>query len=68
MNVSNLRSIARLRCDAIQDEPDPTCEEITLAVNALRSTEVTPEEQALGRYTRRKLKTLENWPQWLAGE
>ena len=43
-------------------------EEIVLYINALRSNETTPEEQAQSRFTRRKLRTLANWPQWLAGE
>ena len=37
-------------------------------INALRSIDTTPEEQALGHFTCRKLKTLDNWPQWRAGE
>ena len=49
-------------------EHEPSHEEIVPAMNALRSTEATPEEQALGRYTCQKLKTLDDWSQWLAGE
>ena len=63
-----MTSIARLCCDDYDHSIEPTHEEIIVAINALRSTEVTPAEQALGHFTRRKLKTLENWPQWLGGE
>ena len=68
LSISTIKSITRLRTNETFDDFEPSYEEIVLAINALRSTEVTPEEQALGRYTRRKLKTLENWPQWSAGE
>ena len=52
----------------IYDDYNVSHEEIVLYINALRSTETTPEEQALGHFTQRKLRTLANWPQWLAGE
>ena len=68
ISVETLKSITKLRLDTTTFEDEPSYEQIVLAINALRSTEVTPEEQALGRYTRRKLKTLDNWPKWLAGE
>ena len=29
---------------------------------------MTPEEQSLGYFTRKKLKRLSTWDQWLAGE
>ena len=32
------------------------------------STAITPAEQALGHFTRRKLKQLDNWPEWEKGE
>lgn len=68
INIDSLKSIAKLRYNNLHDTLEPTYKEIILTINALRSTEVTPEEQALGRHARRKLKTLENWPDWLAGE
>ena len=43
-------------------------EVIKLIINSLGSDAITPEEQALGYYTRKKLKKLSTWDQWLAGE
>ena len=43
-------------------------EEIVLCVNAIQSREMTEEEEALGAFTQRKLKTLTTWPEWQAGE
>ena len=37
-------------------------------INTIGSDSTTPEEQALGRFTRRKLKKLANWDDWKAGE
>ena len=37
-------------------------------MSAIRSTDATPKEQALGHFTRQKLKTLDDWDQWLAGK
>lgn len=41
---------------------------LDLAIQALESLAITPEEQALGHFTRRKLRTLSTWPEWQAGE
>ena len=41
---------------------------LQVLVHAIQSNSITPTEQALGRFTRRKLKTLDTWDQWLAGE
>ena len=68
INVHNLRVIAMIRTSLDINESDISTEEVLLMINALRSNDTTPEEQALGHFTRRKLKTLDNWPQWRAGE
>ena len=36
--------------------------------NAIQSKDTTPEEQALGLYTRKKLKNLSKWDLWYQGE
>ena len=41
---------------------------VRIAINTLTSTTVTPEEEALGYFTRKKLKGLSTWDQWEAGE
>ena len=38
------------------------------AAHAIRSSHAAGEESALGSFTRRKLKHLPTWPEWLAGE
>ena len=43
-------------------------EMIKLCIHTLRSDHITPEEQALGFYTCKKLKRLSNWNEWKAGE
>ena len=43
-------------------------EELTIAINVFQSKAITPEEQALGHFTRRKLKKMDTWDKWEAGE
>ena len=37
-------------------------------IHAIQSKETTPKEQALGHFTRKKLKTMSTWDLWHAGE
>ena len=37
-------------------------------LRAIRSTGTSPEEQALGKFTRKRLKTLPTWDQWKTAE
>ena len=41
---------------------------IQIAISTLQSDSVTPEEHALGHFTRRKLKKLSTWNDWKRGE
>ena len=41
---------------------------MALAINAIRSSHTTTDEQSLGHFTRRKLKQLDTWPEWRKGE
>jgi len=68
LSVHSLTSIERLQCNDTNNSVEPSYEEIILAINALCSTAVTLAEQALGHFTRHKLKTLDNWQQCRAGE
>ena len=43
-------------------------EMIQLCINTLNSDHMTKEEQALGYFTRKKLKRLSTWQEWKAGE
>ena len=42
--------------------------EMNVMLQVLQSDSITPAEQALGTFTRRKLKALDTWEQWKEGE
>jgi hypothetical protein len=68
LSLEHVRSIASLLHDSrdlIQALPSDA---LHFALNAISSDSITPEESALGSFTRRKLKRLSTWPQWQAGE
>ena len=37
-------------------------------INSITLQAITPAEQALGKFTRRKLKNMDTWNDWQAGE
>ena len=41
---------------------------ILTVINSITSQVITPAEQALGKFTRRKLKNMDTWNDWEAGE
>ena len=41
---------------------------IKLCINTLNSDAMTPEEEALGYFTQKKLKKMFIWKEWKAGE
>ena len=43
-------------------------EMIQLCINTLTSDAITPEEGALGYFTRKKLQGLSTWNEWKSGE
>jgi hypothetical protein len=49
-------------------EECPKCWSIKIAINTLNSDSITPEKQALGHFTRCKLKKLTTWNDWEAGK
>ena len=57
LDIHSLRALTRLRNSAMSfEETDISSEKIELMINAIQSKATTPEEQALGHFTRRKLK------------
>ena len=54
--------------DAIFSPSYLSLEAVTLAINAIRSSHTTEDEQAIGKFTRRKLQQLDTWPDWKHGE
>ena len=78
LDIHSLRAITKIRYPEIFeeyknneeafDQNDITAEYIELMINAIQSKSTTPEEQALGFFTRKKLKKLNTWNEWKAGE
>ena len=69
IDLHALRAIACLRNPELSfAEEDISSELIELSINAIRSSATTSEEQALGFFTRRKLKRLATWDEWQSGE
>ena len=67
--LEDIHSIAAIHFPEV-DFHDPTIslDEIAVHVNAIQSHSLTPEEEALGHFTRQKLKTLSTWSKWHDGE
>ena len=69
LTVADIRAIAALRHPDLDFSPDSlSSEQIATVISAIQSSAITLEEQALGRFTRRKLRKLSTWPDWEAGE
>ena len=69
LSLDDIRSISTIRFPDVDFyDPDVSTEEIALHLNAIASHAVTPDELALGRFTRRRLKRLDTWPEWRDGE
>jgi hypothetical protein len=66
LNLNIIQSICAARYPDL-DFSSLSSEEIAM-VAAVTSSAITPEEQALGFFTRRKLKRLSTWPDWQRGE
>ena len=41
---------------------------IQIVTNSITSQAITPTEQALGKFTRRKLKNMDTWNEWVTGD
>ena len=78
LDTHTLRAISRLQhpelwpdnpdIQAKYEEADITTELVERLINAIQSKDTTPEEQALGFFTRKKLKLLSTWELWHKGE
>ena len=66
--VENIRSIASLRFNVDISTEDVPIEMIKIAINTLQSDSITPEEAAIGHFTRQKIKKLLTWNDWKKGE
>jgi hypothetical protein len=69
LDIELIRAIASLRHTNVDMSEDAIPNEmIKIVINTLNSDSITPEEQALGHFTRCKLKKLTTWNEWEAGE
>ena len=69
LSVADIRAIASIRYTGLDMSEDalPT-EMIKVCINTLNLDFMTPEEQALGYFTQKKLKRLSTQDEWLADE
>ncbi|MCE2995760.1 MAG: hypothetical protein LW863_09190 [Flammeovirgaceae bacterium] len=68
LSTEDLRAISSILYTGDFSTDAIPSEIIDMGILALESAAITPEEKALGHFTRRKLKTLSTWPEWQAGE
>ena len=68
LTVENIRSIASLRYNCDFSPELVPIEMIQIAINTLQSDSITPEEAAIGHFTRKKLRKLSTWNEWKQGE
>ena len=68
LDIVSLCAISALR-SGLDFSADSISTDIMLTViNSIMSQAIAPAEQALGKFTRRKLKTMDTWNDWEAGE
>ena len=68
LTVETIQSIASLRFNVDISTEDLPIEMIQIAINTLQFDSITPEEAAIGHFTRSKLKKLSTWNEWRKGE
>ena len=66
--IGSLRAISALRSGMdFSEESIPTDIMLTV-INSITSQAITPAEQALGKFTRRKMENMDTCNDWEAGE
>ena len=68
IDLNAIRAIASLCTGLPIPEHIISDDMICLSINALGSNITTPAKEALGTFTHRKLKKLDNWDGWLQAE
>ena len=68
MDIEMIRDIAALNTGMDCSEDRVSNEMIRMSINTLSSDAITPEEAALGTFTRKRLKLLSTWEDWKLGE
>ena len=68
LSIEDIRAIAAVKHGIDMSESAISSEMIQLCINTLNSDHMTKEEQALGYFTRKRLKRLATWQEWKDGE
>ena len=68
LDIVSLRAISDLRSGLDFSEESNSNDIIRTVINLITSQAGTPAEQSLGKFTRRKLKNMDTWNDWEAGE
>ena len=68
LSIEAIRTIVSVRHGIDMSESAISSEMIQLCINTLNCGHMTKEEQALGYFTRKKLKKLSTWQEWKDGE
>ena len=68
LSMEDIQAISLVRHDVDMYKSAISSEMIQLCINTLNSDHMTKEEQALGYFTRKKLKKLTTWQEWKDGE
>ena len=70
LDIATIRAIAAL-CSGLDfsvSENSILTDLILIIINSITSQAITPAEQALGKFTCRKLKNRDTWNEWVTGE
>ena len=68
LDIVTLRAIAALQSGLDFSKESISTDIILTLINSITSQAITPAEQALGKFTRCKLKNMNTWNDWEAGE
>ena len=68
LNIVSLRAIAALQSGLDFSEESIPTNIILTVINSIIFQAIIPAEQAFGKFTRRKLKNMDTWNDWEAGE
>ena len=68
LNIESIRAITAITTGLGFSEAEIPHEMIHIAINTLTSDAITPEEEAMGHFIRKKLRKLSTWKEWEQGE
>ena len=68
LDIATIQASADLRYGLDVSEDSIPTDVILIIINSITSQAITPAEQALGKFTCRKLKNMDTWDEWVAGE